>query len=237
MARDPIDVAVRPLDEAYVERASGRLAPDPYAAVRALAVLDAARRIEHPDGADALPSIPGPLGADRQALLEMVTRSLRNAESVARRLRRTNTLLLSAAISSSAMCTLFAGMTATAGKPLIGQGTPGWRLVCAVSAVLAFLATLCLGLSQQLRIGDRLATANQAVGRLRSLYVAMVTSSRSWDGIAQAYADIEQAFPEYCESPSWLRPAVSPWPPPSCRSAAPAPPTPPSAPARTVPTR
>jgi hypothetical protein len=130
----------------------------------------------------------------------MVTRSLRQAENVTSELRKTNTRLVFGAISSSAACTLFAGITAARG-PLIGQGTDGWRLACVISAVLAFAATLCIGLSQQLKIGDLLSTANRCVGKLRSLDVVITTGGRSWEEVTNEYAEIEEAFPEYCEPP------------------------------------
>ena len=151
-----------------------------------------------------------------QALLDMVTNSLRKAERLAAELRRKNTRLVVAGISSSALCALFAGITAARG-PLIGTGPDGWRLACTISAVLAFGTTLCIGLSQQLGISDRLSTANQCVGRLRSLGVTITTSSRRWEDVTNEYAEIEQTFPEYCEPPPWPLPAPSPlppWPPP-----------------------
>jgi len=160
-------------------------------------------------------------GGDRIALLEMVTTSLRKAEKIAAELRRKNTLLVLTGISSSALCTLVAGFTAAQG-PVGGQRPTSWRLACLVAAVLAFLATLSIGLGQQLRISDRLSGANQAIGRLRSLDVLIVTSSRDWEEISQAYAEIEAAFPEYCEPPSWPGPALWPWPPPPWPPASPA---------------
>jgi hypothetical protein len=77
------------------------------------------------------------------------------------------------------------------------------------------VATFCLGLSQQLRLGDQLTTAHRCVGRLRSLDTIIMTLSRSCDEIAAEYAELEQAFPEYCQPPRWPhRAPTAPWPPP-----------------------
>jgi hypothetical protein len=158
---------------------------------------------------------------DRRALQEMVKNSLREAERIASQLRKTNTRLVFAGISSSAACTLFAGLTAARG-PLLREGPAGWRLACIISAILAFAATLCIGLDQQLRINDRLSTAYRCVGRLRSLEVIITTGGRSWQEVTSEYAEIEGAFPEYCEPrPTPSRLPLTPWPPPTQFSSGP----------------
>lgn len=162
---------------------------------------------------------------DRQALLRMVTNSLRKAERVAAALQKKNTRLVVAGISSSAAVTLFAGSTALQGRPLIGKGPDGWRLACTISAVLAFAATLCIALDKQLRISDRLSTANVCVGRLRSLDVLITTGCRSFEELTNDYIEIEQAFPEYCDPLPAALPLLPPWPPPPPPS--PEPPAPP----------
>jgi hypothetical protein len=136
---------------------------------------------------------------EHQALLKMVRNSLRQAERIAAQLRKANTRLVCTSISSSAACTLVAGITAASG-PLVREGPDGWRLACIVSAILAFVATVCIGVGQQLRINDRLSTANRCVGRLRSLDVIITTNSRSWEEATKEYAEIEQTFPEFCGS-------------------------------------
>ena len=100
---------------------------------------------------------------DRQALVARVTASLRKAEVKAAELRKADRRLVVAGISSSAGCTLVAGVTAAQGLVIL-SGTSGWRLACFVSASLAFAATVCGGLGQQLKFGDQLSTTNQCIG-------------------------------------------------------------------------
>jgi hypothetical protein len=132
---------------------------------------------------------------DHQALLTKVTKSRQKAERIGSRLQTANVRLIFVSLSSSAACTLAAGITAANG-PLIGEGSDGWRLACITSAVLSFVATLFIGLSQHLRIGDRLSMINQCLGRLRSLDVIITTGSRPLDDVIKEYAEIAEAFPE-----------------------------------------
>jgi hypothetical protein len=124
--------------------------------------------------------------------------SLRRTETATHQLRKADRRLVVTSISSSAACTLVAGVTA-AGGPVVGSGIPGWRLACMISAGLAFLATVTSGLGQQLKFNDRLATANECAGRLRSLDVVASMGSRDWREITTEYADIARAFPEFVD--------------------------------------
>jgi len=135
-------------------------------------------------------------GRDRAAFAQMVKESLRRAEQRAVGLRKTNTQLLVASIVSSAATVLVAGGTAAAG-PVVGQGIPGWRMACVVAAILAALSTVCTGLTQQLKIGDRLSQGNLCVGRLKSLDVAIVTGGHAWEEITKEYAEIARIYPEF----------------------------------------
>ncbi len=135
---------------------------------------------------------------DRQALVARVTASLRKAEVKAAELRKADRRLVVASISSSAGCTLVAGVTAVR-DPILLSGIPGWRLACFVSAGLAFAATVCGGLGQQLKFGDQLSTTNQCIGRLRSLHVLITTGTRDWSEVTEEYAEIAQAFPEFVD--------------------------------------
>jgi hypothetical protein len=52
-------------------------------------------------------------------------------------------------------------------------------MACAVGAVFGFATTVSVGLNQQLKLGERLSEANQHLGRLKFLDVAMDTGSRT----------------------------------------------------------
>ena len=132
---------------------------------------------------------------DREAFARIVKESLHKAEERTASLRSTNNRLLIGSVVSSAATTLVAGGTAAAG-PLVGDGVAGWRLACIVAAVLAFTATVCTALTQQLRVGDRLSQGHQCVGRLRLLTVDMTTGSRNWEEITKDYTEIAKAYPE-----------------------------------------
>ena len=135
---------------------------------------------------------------DREVLVSKVKESLRKTATVTSELRRADRRLVVASISSSAACTLVAGVTAAQG-PVVMTGIPGWRLACIVSAGLAFVATVSSGIGQQMRISDRLAIVNQCAGRLRSLDVVASMGSRDWREVTDEYAEIAKAFPAYVD--------------------------------------
>lgn len=122
-------------------------------------------------------------------LTSRVQTSLRKAEAHVSRVRKTTTRLLITGIVSSAATTLVTGITAAAG-PVVGEGIPGWRLACAVGAVLAFLATVCIGINEQLRMGDRAARGQEGVGRLRALDLALVAGNRPPAELLHEYEEI-----------------------------------------------
>lgn len=138
-------------------------------------------------------------GRARRAFRRTVKNKLRKAEEFTSSLRRTHYRLLIASIMSSAATTLVAGITAAQG-PIVGEGIPGWRITCIVAAVFDFATTVFTGLSQQLKIDDRLSEGYQCVGRLRSLDLTIATGSQRWEEIISEYSEIAKSYPETLSS-------------------------------------
>jgi hypothetical protein len=133
---------------------------------------------------------------DSNAVAKSVKASLLKAEGIISGRRKANTSLLVTGMATSAASTFVAGLTAAQG-PLIGEGIEGWRVSCIIAAVFAFAATISTGLSQQLKINDRIAEGTQCVGKLKSLDVAITTGSRSWEEITKEYEEIAKTYPEF----------------------------------------
>jgi hypothetical protein len=133
-----------------------------------------------------------------EVIVRRVAQGLERLSGRHKRLRRTNTGLLVSGVLTSALATLVTGVTAASG-PVIGEGPPGWRLACAVGAVFSFGATLTVGLSQSLRVSDRLAETRECSGRLRALDIALTTGSRSWHNVAMEYEELVKAYPDIVE--------------------------------------
>ena len=129
-----------------------------------------------------------------EALARRVRASLDKARRHASRLKTMSTRLLILGVVNSGVSTLITGVTA-AGGPIVGEGIPGWRLACIAGAVFGFATTVSVGLNQQLRFGDRLSEANECLGRLKFLDVAIDTGSRSWDEISKEYESILKTYP------------------------------------------
>ena len=133
--------------------------------------------------------------AEQDVVKERILDGLNNLEHRIRQLQRTNTGLLASGIISSAASTLITGVTAANG-PVVGSGTPGWRLACVVAAVFSFGATVAVGLNRQLKIGEKLAEGRQCTGHLRALEIAMATGSRSRNEIIQEYEELVRTYPD-----------------------------------------
>ena len=128
-------------------------------------------------------------------LADRVRESLHKADRQVSRLRKTSTRLLITSILSSAATTLVTGITAAAG-PVVGEGIPGWRLACTVGAVLAFLTTVCVGINEQFKIGDRVARGQEGVGRLRALDLALVAGNRPPTELLREYEEVLRGWPD-----------------------------------------
>ena len=133
---------------------------------------------------------------DYKAFAQIVKESLQKTQVNISGLRKTNTWLLITSIVSSAVTTLVAGGTAAVG-PVVGTGTPGWRLACIVAAVFAFTSAVATALTQQMKTGERLVQGVECVGRLRALEVAIATGSQSWEEITKEYGEITRIYPEF----------------------------------------
>lgn len=115
--------------------------------------------------------------------------SLRRAEAYTASLRKTHTALVIGGLVASAGTTLVAGGAALGGAAA-GLNTGGWQLTCGLAAILGFVSTVCVGIVQEFRLGERLPQGQLCVGQLRALDVAMTTGSRTWGDIAKEYESI-----------------------------------------------
>ena len=134
-------------------------------------------------------------GFNQHEFVSQLRDSLHKAELQTAQIRKTNSSLYVSGIVSSAVSTLVAGVTSAMG-PLVGEGISGWRLACIVAAVFGFVSTIVMGLTQQLRLNDRLSENKQCLGRLRALDFSITAGSQNWAEITKEYAEILRSFPE-----------------------------------------
>jgi hypothetical protein len=101
----------------------------------------------------------------------------------ARRYRRINALLIVVALLSGAFVTLL-GADAARGGTVVAQRVaetttgrtppalgPGWRNVCGIMAILAFIGTVATGLNSGLQVSDSNARAFACAGALNGLLI------------------------------------------------------------------
>jgi len=129
-------------------------------------------------------------------LSKSIEASLRKAEGMVAGFRKTNNRILITAIVCSGASTLVAGLAAAFG-PAADIGTDGWRTACIFAAVFGFISTVSTGISQQLKISDRLSEGKQCVGKLRYLNVAITTGGSNWEEIRKEYEETVKSFPDF----------------------------------------
>lgn len=132
---------------------------------------------------------------DNKALTSGIRESLANAESKATSLKTRSSWLLFVSIVTSAASTFVAAFAVAQG-PVVGEGIPGWRTTCIITALFSFATTVCVGLNQQFGMSDRVSKANECAGKLKSLDVAIATGSRDWEDIGKEYEAIVKEYPE-----------------------------------------
>lgn len=136
-----------------------------------------------------------PTSQKSERLAQSIQETLAWVERDAARLGTLNASFLIGGIVTSAATTLVNGITAAEG-PLVGEGVPGWRLACIAGAVLAFITTVCMGVSQQLKLTARSAKASECAGRLRSLIISLDIGNRSVEDVSEEYARVLTEFAE-----------------------------------------
>ncbi len=124
-----------------------------------------------------------------------VQSSLAKAQKAAVGFRRLNTTLVFTSLFSSALGTLITGLTVANG-PLFGSGVDGWKVSCILGAVLGFLTTLSVGVSQQMQVSERLASSQSCTGRLRALDLILTTQSKPWEAVVQDYEAVLRDYPD-----------------------------------------
>ncbi len=127
-------------------------------------------------------------------LQQRIQASLLQTRRCVARLQMVHALLVATTILTGALSTLLAGISAAIGAAVIGEGEAGWRLVCAVVAVITFAGTVAAGIIQQFRVPQALAEARACAGRLSALDVALGVGNVSAAEIAGKYADIVAEF-------------------------------------------
>jgi MFS family permease len=132
---------------------------------------------------------------ERTKVTESVKASLRKAGAIVSDYRKKKNRLLTTTMISSTAVTLVAGITAAIG-PVAGTGVEGWRMACIIAAIFGFVSTVSTGLSEQLKISDRLSEGRQGVGKLRYLDVVITTGNKSWEEITKEYEEIAKAYPD-----------------------------------------
>lgn len=107
-----------------------------------------------------------------------------------------NTKYIYISLISSVLATLIAGLTAFNG-PLAGQGAGAWKWTCGIVAVFTATATVFTGLQKQFTVAERLAKANECVGKLKSLVISTELPGSDHAQVLNEYKKIVEVYSEY----------------------------------------
>ncbi len=137
---------------------------------------------------------------ERELFAQSVKASLNRARGRATAFRKTDTVLFVTSVVTPAAATLVAALTALiGGNTIFPQAAAqvddgGWKLACALVAVLAFIATVSSVFKKQAE--ERLSQGNLCAGRLTALDAAFAISSHSWEEMTREYEEIVKAYPD-----------------------------------------
>jgi hypothetical protein len=137
---------------------------------------------------------------ERELLAQSVKASLHKAQERAIGFRKMATFLFVTSVVAPAAATLVAALTALiGGNNIFPQAAAqvddgGWKLACALVAILAFIATVSSMFKKQ--ADEQLSQGNRCAGRLTALDAAVAISSHSWEEMTREYEDIVKAYPD-----------------------------------------
>jgi len=125
----------------------------------------------------------------RQDLQTAVRAALARAEACRARYRPWDLRLLVVSIVCGALATLLAGGTIAGGPDAARAWFGGWRILCAIVAMLTATGTVASALHRSLQITSRVASAEKCITRLRALDAtlgaAAITSEEALDTFRQ----------------------------------------------------
>lgn len=128
-------------------------------------------------------------------LAERVSRSLNQVENYANRLAKSSGAYSLGGIVASAGATALTGWTSVAG-PIFGDSVLAWRITCIIAAILGFFTTIFMSISQTQRYSERLAHANECIGRLKAVQFALEFGAGDTQETWQEFSLILRQYPE-----------------------------------------
>ncbi|NJM96332.1 MAG: hypothetical protein HC800_03190 [Phormidesmis sp. RL_2_1] len=128
-----------------------------------------------------------------ERIVQNIAKSLDKSVNMTNQVMRMNSVLFFTSILSAASTTLVTTLAAIQG-PVVGTGTPGWKLSCGIAAILGFVATLAEGLKHQ--TNDKVTRSRLCIERLRLLDISLRHSQRPVAEIDREFDEIVRAYPE-----------------------------------------
>lgn len=127
-----------------------------------------------------------PTSDTKMLLLQEIRRRRQQAVKQVRSLRRNHSWMTYSGATCSGLATLIAGWAAATG-PIVGEGTPAWKMTCGVVAVFTAAAGMLAGVQQGSHLADRLSRLAAHAAKLGALEVALTVSGRDPSEVAREY--------------------------------------------------
>lgn len=128
-----------------------------------------------------------------ERIVRNIAKSLDASINMSHQVNRANTVLFGTSIVSAAVTTLVSATTAAQG-PIVGMGTSGWQMSCAIAAIFGFVATLAEGFKA--RTHEKAIRSRLCIERLRLLEISARYSQRPIEEIDREFNEISRTYPE-----------------------------------------
>jgi MFS family permease len=129
-------------------------------------------------------------------LLKVVEEDLVRVDRHAARYRRHNSIIIVGGILASTLATLLAGGMAAGGPP-VANVFAGWRIGCAIVAILAAVAAIITALSERFKVSEHLANSSACAARLGSLRFTLRSSAPDLKQSEDQYREILEKYRMY----------------------------------------
>ena len=117
---------------------------------------------------------------------------LQHVQGLIARMRRTYNLLTTVSSIAGFLATAIATYAAIKQGAIVGEGKTGWTLTCGAVSVLTLLATVCTTMIQQMRLTERLTTAESCAGQLRAVSKGLRSNRHTEDEAREELEDIQE---------------------------------------------
>ncbi|PSF38356.1 hypothetical protein C7H19_05020 [Aphanothece hegewaldii CCALA 016] len=128
---------------------------------------------------------------------QQLNRSLSKLSQERRKLKMYYNTLFFMALITGTIATFLAALAAgSQGKIMLGSGSQGWQLTCAIIALMSLISTLANSFQQNIWIKDKFWKIEDSYGILKSLITEIDLDPSAYSSIRRDYQRLIQRHPD-----------------------------------------